>query len=841
MPIKGQIIIKLLILFCLIAPAGTYSQVAGNDSKVDSVFASLSITEQISQLLLIDTRNSESDIRDFPLAFGGVLLTEPSPHEYFKKLKDVQKYVLQDFLVVSELNDVGGIELDSIQVPGSKPIFENVQEPYLFYETGTAVAKQAKLLGIDFLAEIKSPVTFDQNKINNHWKTSEYFQGLREGGIISPGSIEMIDFDKVTMANLVNPTNLKMILIKPEQVPEFHEKIQEAITSDSLQLEQLELPIKNILKIKILKDQRELNVRRNMHEIFTHDLKYLNFELGKASVKLVNNSDQLIPVKILSDKKFASINFNSPNNTFVNYLDKYAGINHFEMNYNASSEELAELWNDLINYDLIICSLHEPDLEEQIQQESFRTFLGWLSSSSKCIIVSFLTKNQLISIPQFNLISAPEDSKIFHEIIPQIIFGGIKLESSLHDANQVGGIRFAYSYPEAVGLNSATLSNIDSIASFAIRERATPGCQVLVAKDNQVVFQKSYGFHTYDSVRAVRDDDLYDLASITKVSGALPGLMKLYEEGRFDLDAALGTYLKYFRRGNKKDLTFREILAHQAGLKSWIPYWQTAIRKNGKYRWKTLSHTQSEKYPYEIAENLYLHKSYKKKIYKQIRKTDLGEKKYLYSGLTFYIFPDIINEITQQKYEEYIYDNFYRPLGANTLTYRPMEKFDVDRIVPTEYDSLFRKSQIHGKVHDEGAAMMEGISSNAGLFADANDLAKLFQMYCNYGEYGGYRFLKPETVQEFSRCQYPENDNRRALGFDRPMSDPHENGNTAVSVSQVSFGHTGFTGTFAWADPEYNLVYIFLSNRVYPTRNNTKLYDLNIRTNIQQVIYDAME
>jgi beta-N-acetylhexosaminidase len=341
--------------------------------------------------------------------------------------------------------------------------------------------------------------------------------------------------------------------------------------------------------------------------------------------------------------------------------------------------------------------------------------------------------------------------------------------------------------------------------------------------------------------REVRDDDLYDLASITKVSGALPGLMKLNEEGRFDLDATLGTYLKYFRRGNKKNLTFREILAHQAGLMPWIPYWQTAIRKNGKYRWKTLKNTQSENYPFEIAENLYLHKSYKKKIYRQIRKTDLGEKKYLYSGLTFYIFPEIIEEITGEKYEEYIYDNFYKPLGANTLTYRPMEKFDVDRIVPTEYDSLFRKTQIHGKVHDEGAAMMEGISSNAGLFANANDLAKLWQMYCNYGEYGGQQYLQEETVREFARCQYPENDNRRALGFDRPLPAPKPDGNTAVSASQSSFGHTGFTGTFAWADPAHNLVYIFLSNRVYPTRSNTKLYDLNIRTNIQQVIYDAME
>jgi beta-N-acetylhexosaminidase len=841
MPITGPSLRILLFMICAVGCVKADAQSTGNIPNVDSVFASLSITDQISQLLLIDTRNSKSDIRDFPLAFGGFLLNEPSLHEHFDKLEYFQKGGLQDFLVASELDEAGGIALDSIQIPGSRPIFENIQEPHLFYETGAAVAKQARLLGADFLADIRTPVTFDRNKINNNWKTSEYFQGLREGGIMPPGNFEIIDFEKLTLAGLVKPSTLKMILIKPEQVPEFHEKIQEAISSDSLQLKQLELPIKSVLKLKILKDQRAIDLKRNKRALYKLDLRYLNFELGKASIKLLNNTIQLVPIKDLADKKFASISFNSPDKTFTSYLDKYAKISHFEMNYNASFEELSELWNELINYDLIVCSLHEPDQPDQIQQESIRTFLAWLSNSSKCIAASFLPKNQHTSIPQFNLISAPEDSKIFHEIIPQIIFGGIKLENKLNVVSKTEGSRFAYSYPEAVGLNSATLSQIDSIASLAITERAIPGCQVLVAKDNQVVFQKSYGFHTYDSAREVRDDDLYDLASITKVSGALPGLMKLNEEGRFDLDATLGTYLKYFRSGNKKDLTFREILAHQAGLKAWIPYWQTAIRKNGKYRWKTLKNTQSENYPFEIAENLYLHKSYKKKIYRQIRKTDLGEKKYLYSGLTFYIFPEIIEEITGEKYEEYIYDNFYKPLGANTLTYRPMEKFDVDRIVPTEYDSLFRKTQIHGKVHDEGAAMMEGISSNAGLFANANDLAKLWQMYCNYGEYGGQQYLQEETVREFARCQYPENDNRRALGFDRPLPAPKPDGNTAVSASQSSFGHTGFTGTFAWADPAHNLVYIFLSNRVYRTRNNTKLYDLNIRTNIQQVIYDAME
>jgi CubicO group peptidase (beta-lactamase class C family) len=272
----------------------------------------------------------------------------------------------------------------------------------------------------------------------------------------------------------------------------------------------------------------------------------------------------------------------------------------------------------------------------------------------------------------------------------------------------------------------------------------------------------------------------------------------------------------------------------------YIVYWQTAQKKNGKYRRKTLSNEPSKGYQYEITPGLYLHDEYRDKIYKQIKKSKLGEKTYKYSGLTFLLYPEIIESITGQDYNDYLQQNFYKPLGAISLTYNPLEKYDLEDIVPTEYDSLFRKGQVHGTVHDEAAAVMRGVSSNAGLFANANDLAKLFQMYCNYGTFGSREYLSEETLLEFTRCQYPENDNRRGLGFDRPLPEPHEDGNTAKSVSQSSFGHTGFTGTFAWADPEYNLVYIFLSNRVYPTRANTKLYKMNVRTNIQQVIYEAM-
>jgi hypothetical protein len=284
-----------------------------------------------------------------------------------------------------------------------------------------------------------------------------------------PEIFEIIDFEKLTLAGLVKPSTLKMILIKPEQVPEFHEKIQEAISSDSLQLKQLELPIKSVLKLKILKDQRAIDLKRNKRALYKLDLRYLNFELGKASIKLLNNTNQLVPIKDLADKKFASISFNSPDKTFTSYLDKYAKISHFEMNYNASFEELSELWNELINYDLIVCSLHEPDQPDQIQQESIRTFLAWLSNSSKCIAASFLPKNQHTSIPQFNLISAPEDSKIFHEIIPQIIFGGIKLENKLNVVSKTEGSRLHIPIRKRLGLTALPSAKSIRLPAWPLR------------------------------------------------------------------------------------------------------------------------------------------------------------------------------------------------------------------------------------------------------------------------------------------------------------------------------------------------------------------------------------
>jgi CubicO group peptidase (beta-lactamase class C family) len=317
--------------------------------------------------------------------------------------------------------------------------------------------------------------------------------------------------------------------------------------------------------------------------------------------------------------------------------------------------------------------------------------------------------------------------------------------------------------------------------------------------------------------------------------------MKLQDEGKFDFNKTVGDYLPEFKGSSKENLVFKEILAHQARLKAWIPFWQQTVKKNGKFKWFTFKADSSARFPIKVAQNLYMHRHYTKKIYKQIRNSPLNEKAgYVYSDLSFYLYPVIVQRLTGMNFEEYLKENFYKPLGATTLTFTPEKYFPKNRIVPTEYDSLFRKQLLHGTVHDEGAAMLGGISGHAGLFGNANDLAKLMQLYLQKGQVANRRYISEATLNTYTSCQFCPT-NRRALGFDRINSPYVENGNAAKGASPESFGHSGFTGTFTWVDPKYDLVYVFLSNRVYPTRNNSKLSDLNTRTKVQQVIYDAID
>lgn len=445
---------------------------------------------------------------------------------------------------------------------------------------------------------------------------------------------------------------------------------------------------------------------------------------------------------------------------------------------------------------------------------------------------------------------------IFSMFILTFLFGALSFAQqdgaglTIEGANALGAsgasTKLTTIRPGEIGIDPLALeSGINAIMMQALDSGAFPGGQILLAKGGRIFFQKAYGYQSYDSLLEVIPSDIYDLASVTKTTAATLALMKLYDEGKFDPEQTLGYYFPDIAKGKKKKMVMREVLAHQAQLKAWIPYYKESQKKNGKYRRNTISQDSSALFPYKISEKgLYMHKDYReKKIYRMIRKSKmLKEKEYVYSGLSFYLYPELVERLTGKPFDQYLEEEFYGPLGATTVGFNAGLHFPLERIVPTEVDSFFRMQRLHGVVHDEGAAMMLGISGNAGLFANAEDLAKVWQMLLNGGTYDGKRYLQKSTIEEFTKCQYCGEDNRRGMGFDKPLIEYDEvKSSVAKGASPESFGHTGYTGTLVWADPKNDLLFIFLSNRVHPTRNNSKIYQLNVRPRIHNLIYELLE
>ena len=604
----------------------------------------------------------------------------------------------------------------------------------------------------------------------------------------------------------------------------------------------------------------------------------------ESSLTLLENKNQLIPLMKLDTLRIACVAVGRTSETpFQHMLAKYTQITNFYLPENFTSTQLDELKNKLIDFNLVIAGVHlyESKTRHSMQvgnlqkirpkrpyglTDETEDLLDYLGREKQSVEVFFSSPYALAGIQKFTapsgLIMAYQNDSLVQELSAQLIFGGIgasgKLPVSLGDYYAVGdglcinqAVRMKYTIPEEAGMNGERLTHrIDSLIADAIGKKATPGCSILAAKDGKIIFQKTYGYHTYDQRIPVGEDDLYDLASVTKVSGALPAILKLTDEGKINIDKKFSDYWTdwqkgLFHRSDKQDLRWRDILAHQAGLIPYLNFWQETM-KDGELKNRWYSFQQTGPYQLEVAPGLFLKDRFKKKIDREVRLSELNPPgKYVYSGLSFLLIPQLTQKLSGQSYTGFLDENYYKPLGAFKMTYKPLDKFPIDQIVPTEYDPYYRKQQVHGTVHDEAAAVLGGVSGNAGLFANANDLAKLIEMYMQMGTYGGKRYLSESTMRDFSRVQFSENNNRRGLGFDKPLVNNQEvdaeHSYPCPGASQESFGHSGFTGTFVWADPTYRLIYIFLSNRVYPTREDNLLGKLNVRTNVLQAIYEEIK
>ncbi|MEP7324127.1 MAG: serine hydrolase [Saprospiraceae bacterium] len=401
--------------------------------------------------------------------------------------------------------------------------------------------------------------------------------------------------------------------------------------------------------------------------------------------------------------------------------------------------------------------------------------------------------------------------------------------------------RLKYGPPEIVGIQSNLFEfALKTGIEDAIKNKVFPGANLLVAKDGTVIFHEAFGKPTYESDEPLHKDDLYDLASITKIFGATLGSMYLNSKGEFNPDRTLSTYLPSFKKTNKADLLWKDILTHRAGLPASIVYYRKLLDAKGQYLKRTIKPISRRRFPIEVNDHLFANKKIPSRLIEEIKRIPLLAKQdYVYSDLSMILLYKTIEQISHQPFDQFLNQHLYGPIGADHTLFFPLNSFTKDKIVPTEQDTFFRHTLVQGFVHDENAALLGGISGHAGLFSNANDMAKLAQMILNKGTYGGIQYLSPETIALYTSYQYPELENRRGLGFDKPLLKYDLNASAvARDASPLSFGHSGFTGTFIWIDPKYNLTYILLTNRVNPTRANNKISQYSIRPCIQQIIYD---
>ena len=393
------------------------------------------------------------------------------------------------------------------------------------------------------------------------------------------------------------------------------------------------------------------------------------------------------------------------------------------------------------------------------------------------------------------------------------------------------------SLPAKGELLTKKLSEIDALVENGIKKGAFPGCQVFVAIEGKIIYNKSFGTKTYNNIDTVRNNDVYDIASISKIVGSTAALMHLQTEGKFSLDKKLGDYIPEVTQSTPyADIKLRDMLAHQAGLVAWIPFYKKTL-VDGKLNPEIYSTEKKAGFETLVAENVWIKDSYVDTIYAQILNAKLGAKKYLYSDLGYYFVKKIVEKEGEKSFDQYLYSSLYEPMGLRNIRFKPLNYFPYQRIVPTENDMVFRKQIVQGFVHDPGAAMLGGVGGHAGVFANATDLGAMMQLFMNGGNYANHQYIDAKVVQEYTKAQNPGN--RRGAGFDRPTVG--NGGPSSGLVSQKSFGHSGFTGTLAWADPVYKVNYVFLSNRVYPSAENWKIRDMNIRSEVQRIIYEAIQ
>ncbi len=705
-----------------------------------------------------------------------------------------------------------------------------------------------------------TPTTLSKNVVTDILRKKDKFEGL----IVT----DALDMKGVT--NYYKPGDIELkallagndILLLPQDVEAAVKKIKQAVDNGAVTEELIDIKCKKILKWKYKAGLNSFNSIKTdtIYQIINNpNNEVITRNIFKSAITVVRNQNDIIPLMKLDTLQMATLSIGNPElNDFQLMLENYAAFDHYNILKSFPDIKAENLIKKLSKYNLVIVGIQNtsifPNKNFGISNKSME-FASRLADSTNVILTMFASPYALRLIEQpekfESIITAYQDTDISEDIASQIIMGAVAAKGHLPvtagenfpaglgiETNEIG--RLQYTIPEDAGIDELGLKAIDTLVLYNIKKKAIPGCQILIAKDGMIIYNKSFGYHTYNKGNFVKNSDLYDLASVTKIAATTVSVMKLSDENKIDIDQHLVRYLPYLKNTSKENIIIREMMAHQARLKPWIPFYANTMNK-GKLDPTIYSKRLKDGYTVKVADNIYIRNDYKYTLYDSIVTSELRKsKKYKYSDLGFYFMKEIVENSTNEPLDRYSSESFYKPMGMTSACFNPHNQFSLKSIVPTENDNYFRHQLVHGYVHDPGAAMLGGVSGHAGLFANANDIAKLMQMLLQKGYYGGIQYLKPETVEQFTKQQFPLNENRRGIGFDKPLPDDRDKGPTCASATLKSFGHSGFTGTYVWVDPEYNLVYIFLSNRINPTANNTKLIKMDTRTKIQQIIYNAV-
>ncbi|WP_028887756.1 glycoside hydrolase family 3 N-terminal domain-containing protein [Tenacibaculum ovolyticum] len=735
--------------------------------------------------------------------------------------------------------------IDSIELYPFKKIFN----------AGVASVMTAHLSVPSLEPNAKLPTSLSRNVVTNLLQNKLGFQGLIvTDGLNMKGAANYSTPAEIDLAAILAGND---ILLIPQDIPGSVKLLKDAILKGSLTEERLNFSVKKILKAKYLVGLNKYvpiateNLQQDLNSPYD---EVLHRKLIKNSITVVKNKDSILPIKNLKDKKIAYVSLgSSKGKEFLKMLRNYKKIDVI------SDKHLSVLIQKLEKYDLVIVGFHKSNKHPWKGYKFSNKDLVWLQEiarTKKVILDVFASPYSLLKLKSFEniegVVVSYQNSKLAQELSAQALFGAFdlkgKLPVSINNEFKEGegllikGLHvFEYTIPEEAGISSEKLLIINKRIDTILKQKMTPGGQIFVARNGKVFINKSFGYHTGLKKRKVKKTDIYDLASLTKILASLPMIMKAEEDRRISLFSSLGDILPRFYDSNKDTLMLKEILSHTARLPSWIPfYMNTRDEETGKNSIKYYRKKRTKKYNIKVARNLYLSKDYRDTIYKHIVEIDQRKRVgYKYSDLGYYIFKEILEKKYKTPLNKLVDEEFYKSLGADRMTYLPLRKFDRSEIVPTERDSYYRNQLVHGYVHDMGAAMLGGVGGHAGLFANANDVAKIMQMYLQKGEYGGKKYLNPETLDKFNHRYYKKRRVRRGLGFDKPQLNPKVKA-TCGCVSDESFGHSGFTGTYTWADPESGILYVFLSNRVYPTMRNRGLVKSNMRTKIQKDIQNAI-